>query len=72
MAVESGIVLAEELANSDLVAKALLAYQERRFERCRDVIETSIAVGRLQLENGDPQVHAHMLEGALQRLNDPF
>jgi len=72
MAVESAIVLAEELANSDLVAKALLAYQERRFERCRDVIETSIAVGRLQLENGDPQVHAHMLEGALQRLNDPF
>lgn len=72
MAVESGIVLAEELARADNVATALLAYQNRRFDRCRDVIETSVAVGRLQLEHGDPKVHAHMLEGALSRLNQPF
>lgn len=72
MAVESGIVLAEELARAADVTTALAAYQERRFDRCRDVIETSIAVGKLQLANGDPQSHAHMLEGALQRLNAPF
>lgn len=72
MAVESGIVLAEELARTDDVAQALQAYQERRFDRCRDVIDTSVSVGRLQLEHGDPQVHARMLEGALQRLNQPF
>jgi len=72
MAVESGIVLAEELARAADVTAALVAYQERRFDRCRDVIETSIAVGKLQLANGDPQIHAHMLEGALQRLNAPF
>lgn len=72
MAVESGIVLAEELAKSDDVSDALRAYQERRFDRCRDVIETSVAVGKLQLEHGDPKVHAHMLEGALGRLNQPF
>jgi len=72
MAVESAIVLAEELERTEDVAAALLAYQERRFERCRDVIETSVATGKLQLEHGDPQVHAKMLEGALQRLNQPF
>ncbi|WP_408586999.1 FAD-dependent monooxygenase [Novosphingobium sp.] len=72
MAVESGIVLAEELARTDCVEQGLQAYQDRRFDRCRDVIETSVAVGRLQLEHGDPQVHAHMLEGALSRLNKPF
>lgn len=72
MAVESGIVLAEELARAGDVESALRAYQERRFDRCRDVIETSVAVGRLQLEHGDPQVHAKMLEGALGRLNEPF
>lgn len=72
MAVESGIVLAEELARTDSVEQGLQAYQDRRFDRCRDVIETSVAVGRLQLEHGDPQVHAHMLEGALSRLNKPF
>lgn len=72
MAVESGVVLAEELARHADAGAALLAYQERRFERCRDVIETSVSVGRLQLAHGDPQVHAHLLEGALQRLNAPF
>lgn len=72
MAVESGIVLAEELARTGDVGDALKAYQERRFDRCRDVIETSVAVGRLQLEHGDPKVHADMLEGALGRLNQPF
>lgn len=72
MAVESGIVLAQELARTGDVGAGLLAYQERRHDRCRDVIETSVAVGRLQLEHGDPRVHAKMLEGALQRLNQPF
>jgi 2-polyprenyl-6-methoxyphenol hydroxylase-like FAD-dependent oxidoreductase len=72
MAVESGIVLAEELAKADNVEKALRAYQDRRFDRCRDVIETSVAVGRLQLEHGDPRIHAEMLQGALGRLNEPF
>lgn len=72
IAVESGIVLAEELARTNDVPAALAAYQERRFDRCRDVIETSVAVGKLQLANGDPQIHAQMLEGALQRLNQPF
>jgi len=72
MAVESAIVLSEELSRADSVEEALGAYQERRFERCRDVIETSIAVGRLQLEHGPPQEHAKLLEGALARLNNPF
>lgn len=72
MAVESGIVLAEELARTDDVAVALNSYQERRFERCRDVIETSVAVGKLQLEHGDPNIHAHMLQDALKRLNERY
>lgn len=72
MAVESGIVLAEELARTDDVSTALRAYQDRRYSRCRDVIETSVAVGQLQLDHGDPQIHAKMLEGALSRLNEPF
>ncbi len=72
MAVESGIVLAEELARAATVEAGLAAYQQRRFARCRDVIETSVAVGQLQIEHGDPHVHAKMLEGALARLNQSF
>jgi 2-polyprenyl-6-methoxyphenol hydroxylase-like FAD-dependent oxidoreductase len=72
MAVESGIVLAEELAKAASLAEGLAAYQHRRFDRCRDVIETSVAVGQLQLEHGPPEDHAKLLEGALARLNQPF
>ena len=72
MAVESGIVLAEELARAGSLAAGLHAYQERRFERCRDIIESSIAVGQLQLDHGPPEEHTRLLEGALARLNEPF
>ena len=72
MAVESGIVLAEELAKADTVEAGLLAYQERRYLRCKDVIDSSISVGRLQLAHGDPREHAQILEGALSRLNEAF
>lgn len=72
MAVESGIVLAEELARTDDVSNALSSYQERRFDRCRDVIDTSVAVGQLQLQHGDPKEHAELLGAALHRLNAPF
>ncbi|WJS99659.1 FAD-dependent monooxygenase [Novosphingobium humi] len=72
MAVESGIVLAEELARAGDVAAGLSAYQQRRYPRCKDVIDSSVSVGRLQLAHGDPREHAKILEGALSRLNEPF
>jgi len=72
MAVESGIVLAQELTRAESVEAALSAYEERRYERCRDVVETSIAVGRLQLAGGNPQEIGQMLGGALHRFAAPF
>ncbi len=72
MAVESGIVLAEELAKTNSVDAALLAYQERRFERCRDVIDSSVEIGQLQLDHGRPDQIAGLIEGALMRLNQPY
>jgi 2-polyprenyl-6-methoxyphenol hydroxylase-like FAD-dependent oxidoreductase len=72
MAVESGIVLGEELARAGNVEAGLAAYQARRLPRCKDVIDSSVAVGALQLAHGDPAEHAAILEGALSRLNQPF
>ncbi|WP_161626743.1 FAD-dependent monooxygenase [Sphingobium lactosutens] len=72
MAVESAIALAEELASHDDVRAGLDAYEARRFDRCRDVIETSVAMGELQLAHRPPDQHANLLEGALCRLNQPF
>lgn len=72
MAVESGIVLAEELAKNATVEGALAAYEERRFDRCKDVIDSSVAIGQLQLDHGNPGQIAGMIEGALGRLNAPY
>jgi 2-polyprenyl-6-methoxyphenol hydroxylase-like FAD-dependent oxidoreductase len=65
-------VLAEELARATSVEQGLSAYEERRFARCRDVVETSISVGKLQLDHGRPDQIAGLIEGALMRLNEPF
>jgi len=68
IAVESGLVLVEELERASTVPAGLQAYQARRFERCRDVIETSVAVGKLQLTGGSPDQIGTMIGGALHRL----
>jgi hypothetical protein len=42
------------------------------FERCRDVVETSVAVGKLQLSGGSPEQIGGMIGGALHRLAGEF
>jgi 2-polyprenyl-6-methoxyphenol hydroxylase-like FAD-dependent oxidoreductase len=68
MAVEDALVLASELEASRPVEASLAAYAERRFERCRDVVETSVAVGALQLSGGSPDQIGGMIGAALHRL----
>jgi len=72
MAVESAIVLAEELAKADNAEAGLKAYEDRRFERCRDIVESSIAIGAAQLAGGAPDQIGGMIGGALHRLAAPF
>ncbi len=72
IAVESALVLADELASAGDVEAGLTAYQERRYDRCRDVVETSVAVGKLQLEGGSPDQIGGMIGGALHRLAGGF
>jgi 2-polyprenyl-6-methoxyphenol hydroxylase-like FAD-dependent oxidoreductase len=53
MAIEDGIVLAEELARQpDNPAAALQAYRDRRFERCKFIVETSVSICFSQLGKG--------------------
>lgn len=68
MAVESALVLAEELQKADTVEAGLAAYQDRRFDRCRDIVETSISVGTLQLQGGSPDEIGQKIGMALHRL----
>jgi 2-polyprenyl-6-methoxyphenol hydroxylase-like FAD-dependent oxidoreductase len=58
MAIEDAIVLAEELAAHDTPDAAFVAYRERRFERCRYIVESSLAICHGQIGKG-PQVDNH-------------
>ena len=73
MAVEDGLVLAEELSVADRsVEQSLLAYSERRFPRCQDVVETSVAIGQLQLDGAGPETVGAHIGDALHRLAKDF
>lgn len=52
MAIEDAIVLAEEIARHDTPDAAFTAYRERRFDRCRYIVEKSLAICRGQLGLG--------------------
>lgn len=52
MAIEDSIVLAEELAAADTPEHAFAAFRNRRYERCRFIVESSLAICRGQLGLG--------------------
>ena len=54
MAIEDSIVLAEELARHNHPETAFHAYRHRRFERCRYIVEKSLAICHGQLGKGPP------------------
>lgn len=58
MAIEDAIVLAEEIARHDRPEAAFTAYHDRRFERCRYIVEKSLEICHGQIGKG-PQVDNH-------------
>ncbi|MXO71800.1 FAD-dependent monooxygenase [Alteraurantiacibacter buctensis] len=69
IAVEDGLVLAEELRRADWnVGVALDAFTDRRYERCKFVVETSLAIARRELDGAPPQEIGVMMGQAMHRL----
>jgi 2-polyprenyl-6-methoxyphenol hydroxylase-like FAD-dependent oxidoreductase len=54
MAIEDSVVLAEEIARHAAPEDAFVAYRARRFDRCRYIVEASLAICRGQLGQGPP------------------
>lgn len=52
MAIEDALVLAEELAAADAIEPALQSYRDRRFDRCRYIVEASRAICFGQIGKG--------------------
>jgi 2-polyprenyl-6-methoxyphenol hydroxylase-like FAD-dependent oxidoreductase len=60
MAIEDSIVLAEELARAVDPGQAFNAYRQRRFERCRYIVEASLSVCHSQLGKGPNVDHGQV------------
>lgn len=72
IAVEDGLVLAEELTLQRPIAETLTAFTLRREERCRLVVEGSIEIGRLEQERAPVEQQTAVVERALARLAEPM
>jgi 2-polyprenyl-6-methoxyphenol hydroxylase-like FAD-dependent oxidoreductase len=71
MAVEDGIVLAEEVAKDRDIDAALPRFMARRFERGRLVVENSLRLGELEMTHGSPAEHSRVMMAAVAALAQP-
>ncbi|MCG2592397.1 FAD-dependent oxidoreductase [Ramlibacter sp. XY19] len=66
--IEDAIVLAEELKKHGAVAPALAAFEARRWERCRMVVENSARLCEIEIAGGDKQEHANLMRESMVAL----
>jgi 2-polyprenyl-6-methoxyphenol hydroxylase-like FAD-dependent oxidoreductase len=68
MGIEDAVVLAEELAACTSVGESLARFQQRRFERCRMVVENSRRLCEIEISGGSKQEHAQIMRNSMQAL----
>ena len=67
-AVEDGVLLAQYVSAADSVEQALHDFTNRRFDRCRDVVESSVRLGELELASAPGAEQGRVYAEALARL----
>jgi 2-polyprenyl-6-methoxyphenol hydroxylase-like FAD-dependent oxidoreductase len=70
--IEDAIVLADEIGKADSIATALAGYQQRRWERCRMVVQNSGRLGEIEIAGGDKEEHARIMRETLMALAQPI
>lgn len=70
--IEDAIVLAEELERASDVERGLQAFEARRWERCRMVVENSVRLGQIEIAGGDPGEHARIMRESMIALAAPI
>lgn len=69
--VEDGVVLAQELQRADNLEGALQAHMERRFERCRLVVESSVHIGDVEMAGHSESIN-ELMNLAQDAIAQPF
>ncbi len=73
LAIEDSVVLAEELASSQTLDDALTNFGQRRFERCKLVVDNSVQLGIWEQHPEDPEADPGGLSGtSWAALAEPF
>lgn len=72
IAIEGAIILSQELAKDQSLEEALTHYQKRHFERAKMVIETSVKLGQLEINNGSKLEHRSLMHSTLDALRQPL
>jgi 2-polyprenyl-6-methoxyphenol hydroxylase-like FAD-dependent oxidoreductase len=70
--IESAIVLAEELSKNVSLEEALASFQERRWERCRMVVENSARLCQIEIDGGDKAEHTQIMRDSMIALAQPI
>ncbi|MFT4288934.1 FAD-dependent monooxygenase [Nocardioides sp.] len=73
MCLEDVVVLGEELDRAGSIPEALAAFTERRYERCKFVVDTSVQIAAWQLRPDTPGAEPEVVrENAFNVLAQPF
>ena len=70
--IEDAIVLTEEIVRHERVEDALRAFEARRWERCRMVVENSVRLGEIETKGGDQAEHAALMRQSMMALAAPI
>jgi 2-polyprenyl-6-methoxyphenol hydroxylase-like FAD-dependent oxidoreductase len=70
--IEDALVLAQELQAGPDVPTALDAFQKRRFERCRLVVENSLRLGEIERIAGSQSEHSALMRSSMAALLAPI
>lgn len=72
LAVEDALVLAEEMTAASSVAEGWQRFEERRWERSRLVVETSVRLGQMELAHEDSGAQTRLFGEAVAALTAPI
>ena len=72
MAIEDAIVLAEELTRADDIEAAFIAFRNRRYDRCKYIVESSLAICHSQLGKGPPVEQAVVTQDMFRVVSAPI
>lgn len=70
--IEDGLVLAECVGSAQTLASSLQAFQDRRWERCRMVVENSLRLGEIEMTHGSKDEHTQIMRESLMALAQPI